>query len=67
MLLILLMIVQSGGQVDKLDFARRIQDWMNHGFKELGDYGTCVCAWGVCVCVCVCACAWRVCVYVIQL
>jgi len=39
MLLILQMIVERGGSVDGLDFARRIHGWMKHGFPEFGDVG----------------------------
>ena len=39
MLLILLGIVENNGHVDRLDFAKRIHDWMKHGFSELGDVG----------------------------
>ena len=39
MLLILQMIVDNDGRVDRLDFARRIQNWMHHGFSEFGDLG----------------------------
>ena len=39
LLLILQMIVDLNGTVDKVDFARRIQNWMIHGFQELGDIG----------------------------
>ncbi len=37
MLLILEMIVELNGRVDKLDYAKRIQNWMHNGFPELGD------------------------------
>lgn len=40
MLLILQGMVENSGVVNRLDFARRIQHWMRHGFEELGDYGT---------------------------
>ena len=40
MLLILQMIVEKHGQVDIIDFARRMHNWMNHGFQELGDIGS---------------------------
>jgi hypothetical protein len=39
MLLILQMINDSQGKVDRLDFAKRLYNWMQYGFKELGDYG----------------------------
>ena len=39
MLLILQMINDRGGHVDKVDFARRLYNWMRFGFKELGDLG----------------------------
>lgn len=39
MLLILLSIVENKGRVDKLDFARRMREWMMKGFPELGDVG----------------------------
>ena len=39
MLLILLSIVENEGRVDKLDFARRMVEWMKKGFPELGDIG----------------------------
>ncbi len=39
MLLILQMILDRNGGVDKLDFAKRIQNWRSHGFSEFGDLG----------------------------
>ena len=39
MLLILQMINDRGGHVHKVDFARRLYDWMRFGFRELGDVG----------------------------
>ena len=39
MLLILQMILDRDGGVDKLDFAKRIQNWRSHGFSEFGDRG----------------------------
>ena len=41
MLLILQMIVEKDGKVDKLDFAKRLHHWMQHGFQELEDVGGC--------------------------
>ena len=29
--------MQKGGRVDRLDFARRLHNWMYYGFEELGD------------------------------
>jgi hypothetical protein len=40
MLLILMMVVEKNGGVDKLDFAAKLHNWMCNGFKELGDYGS---------------------------
>ena len=40
MLLIMMMLIERNGQVDQLDFAKRIHNWMTSGFKELGDIGT---------------------------
>lgn len=42
MLLILQMINDNHGKVDKVDFAKRLYNWMQYGFKELGDYGKCL-------------------------
>ena len=39
MLLILQMINEKDGKVDKVDFAKRLYTWMQYGFKELGDHG----------------------------
>ena len=39
MLLILLSIVENNGQVDKIDFAKRMLNWKKSGFAELGDVG----------------------------
>ena len=39
MLLILQMINENHGKVDKVDFAKRLYSWMQYGFKELGDFG----------------------------
>ena len=39
MLLILQMINDKQGQVDKVDFANRLYNWMRFGFEELGDFG----------------------------
>lgn len=39
MLLILQMINDCGGVVDKLDFAKRLLNWKRHGFPEFGDFG----------------------------
>lgn len=39
MLLILQMIIELNGRVDRLDYAKRIQNWMHHGFPEFGDVG----------------------------
>ena len=39
MLLILQMINDNQGKVDRVDFAKRLYDWMRYGFKELGDFG----------------------------
>jgi len=36
MLLILQMIVENDGKVDRVDFAKRLYHWMQHGYKELG-------------------------------
>lgn len=37
----MLMIIEKRGEVDQLDFAAKIHNWMLHGFEELGDVGTC--------------------------
>ena len=42
MLLILMSIVDGGGIVDRKDFAKRLYNWMQNGFRELGDH--CMCA-----------------------
>lgn len=39
MLLILLMIVEGNRAVDQVDFAKRLYNWMRHGFPEFGDRG----------------------------
>jgi len=39
MILILDGLLAHGGQVDPLDFARRLKIWVRHGFAELGDWG----------------------------
>ncbi|XP_076447765.1 ADP-ribosyl-[dinitrogen reductase] glycohydrolase-like isoform X2 [Babylonia areolata] len=39
MLLILLSLLDNGGQVSVQDFAERMKNWMNKGFAELGDFG----------------------------
>jgi len=39
MLLILQMIVENDGKVDRVDFAKRLYHWMQHGYEELGDIG----------------------------
>ena len=36
MLLILLMLVEKNGEVDRLDFAAKLHNWMCMGFEELG-------------------------------
>lgn len=33
------MINDSQGKVDRVDFAKRLYNWMQYGFRELGDYG----------------------------
>ena len=40
MLVTLQSVVNSEGTADRLDFARRLNDWMIFGFPELGDVGT---------------------------
>lgn len=30
-------VISWAGVVDELDFAKRLVDWNNHGFPELGD------------------------------
>lgn len=39
MLLILLSIIDNNGALEKKDFAKRMQEWMQKGFPELGDAG----------------------------
>ena len=39
MLLILLGIVENKGKVLKEDFAKRMRNWAEEGFAELGDRG----------------------------
>lgn len=39
MLLILQMIVERKGSVDKRAFAEKMSNWRRNGFKELGDFG----------------------------
>jgi len=39
MILILDGIVENEGQVDRLDFAKRLRSWVKSGFPELGDKG----------------------------
>ena len=51
------MIVENDGKVDRVDFAKRLYHWMQHGYEELGDIG------GYCVCVTVCGGYDCVCVY----
>ena len=43
MLLVLQSIVDNGGRAERLDFARRLNDWMIFGFPELGDVGKSTC------------------------
>jgi len=40
---ILQSVLGNKGRVDDRDFARRLLDWSNHGFPELGD----TCGWGL--------------------
>lgn len=47
MLLIMLMLIEKEGQVDQLDFAAKIHNWMLHGFQEFGDIGTYTSAGGM--------------------
>ena len=39
MILILQMIVEGEGKVDRCAFAAKMRHWMHNGFKELGDLG----------------------------
>lgn len=39
MILILLSLVANNGQMDPVDYAKRLKRWCKEGFKELGDYG----------------------------
>ena len=39
MVLILQMIVEGQGRVDRCAFAEKMHHWMKNGFKELGDIG----------------------------
>lgn len=39
MLLILLGVVENEGKVLKEDFAKRMKNWAEEGFAELGDRG----------------------------
>ena len=39
MLLILLGVVENKGKVLKEDFAKRMRNWTEEGFAELGDRG----------------------------
>ena len=39
LLLILQMIVERGGTVDRCAFAKKMDNWRKRGFIELGDYG----------------------------
>ncbi len=39
MLLILLSILANNGEVDETDFAKRLHEWMLHGFPQFGDIG----------------------------
>lgn len=39
LLLILQMIVESKGRVEKCAFAEKMINWRNNGFKELNDVG----------------------------
>ena len=42
LLLILQMIVERKGSVEKCAFAEKMSNWRKNGFKELGDVGTAV-------------------------
>ena len=42
MLVALQSVVDTGGKVESLHFAKRLNDWMIFGFPELGDVGMCV-------------------------
>jgi len=43
MLLILLGVVENKGKVVKEDFAKRMRNWAQEGFAELGDRGVLSC------------------------
>lgn len=39
MILIMQSLVDKNGEIDPLDFAKKLHKWMKEGFKELGDRG----------------------------